>query len=68
MAPEQELEKLTDLCRRFGAQEPQARVMAAQLQKRATQLAAERGQTREEAMAHLLRIVVDARSGNIPQS
>ncbi|MND09873.1 hypothetical protein D3C83_335320 [compost metagenome] len=40
--------------------------MARQLIKRADQLAAERGQPREEAMAYLLRVVVQGRSGEVP--
>jgi hypothetical protein len=40
--------------------------MARQLIKRADQLVAERGQTREEAMAYLLRLVVQGRSGEVP--
>ena len=40
--------------------------MAGELIKRADQLAAERGQTREEVMACLLRLVVQGRSGEAP--
>ena len=42
--------------------------MAAQLAKRATQLAAERGLTREVAMARLLESVVKGRAGEPPTS
>lgn len=40
--------------------------MARQLLKRADQLVAERGQTREAAMAYLLRLVTQGRSGEVP--
>lgn len=55
--------QLIALCRRLGADEAQAAVMAAQLLKRADQLAGERGWTRVQAMEHLLRLVVNGRSG-----
>lgn len=63
-----EEEQLTELCRRLGASPEQARVMAAQLSKRADQLARERGITRESAMAQLLQVVVKGRSGEGPES
>lgn len=58
--------QLTRLCRGLGATAEQAGAMAGQLSKRADQLAAERGQTREEAMAYLLRLVVQGRRGEVP--
>lgn len=61
-----ELVRLTALCGRLGANPVQADAMARQLIKRADQLAAERGQSREEAMAYLLRLVVQGRSGEVP--
>ncbi len=61
-----ELEQLTQLCARMGAVPTQAAVMAAQLQKRATQLAGERGLTREAAMHYLLELVVKGRHGEAP--
>jgi hypothetical protein len=61
-----ELAQLTELCARLGAGPTQAGAMARQLIKRADQLAAERGQTREEAMAYLLRLVAQGRSGEVP--
>jgi hypothetical protein len=61
-----ELEQLTRLCENLGAPRAQAAVMAAQLAKRATQLAAERGVTREIAMAELLQKVVKGRAGEGP--
>lgn len=61
-----ELAQLTKLCRNLGASPEQAEAMARQLSKRADQLVAERKQTREEAMAYLLRLVVQGRSGEVP--
>lgn len=63
-----ELEQLRGLCEKLGASPAQAATMAAQLLKRAGQLAAERGITREAAMEHLLNLVVKARAGEaIPE-
>ncbi len=61
-----ELEQLAQLCERLGASSAQARTMAAQLAKRATQIAAERGITREAALARLLDLVVQGRAGGVP--
>jgi hypothetical protein len=61
-----ELAQLTKLCRSLGASPEQAGAMARQLIKRADQLVADRQQTREEAMAYLLRLVVQGRSGEVP--
>jgi galactokinase len=61
-----ELDQLTQLCTRLGAAPAQAAVMAAQLQKRATQFALERGVTREAAMQYLLEVVVKGRQGETP--
>lgn len=58
--------QLTQLCRGLGATAEQAGTMAGQLIKRADQLVAERGQTREEVMAYLLRLVVQGRRGEVP--
>jgi galactokinase len=60
-----ELEQLIALCQRLGAVPAQAATMAAQLQKRAGQLAGERGITREVAMKYLLDVLVKARQGEI---
>jgi len=62
-----ELEQLTALCRRMGAAPAQADAMARQLAKRADQLAGQRGQTREEAMAYLLRLLVEGNRGDVPK-
>lgn len=61
-----ELEQLTQLCERLGAPRVQAATMAAQLAKRADQLAAERGLTREAALASLLEVLVKGRAGEVP--
>lgn len=62
-----ELAKLTELCRRLGADnDAQADTMARQLLKRADQLAAERGIVREAAMQHLLSVLVHGRRGEVP--
>lgn len=62
-----ELTKLTELCLRLGATgEEQAITMARQLMKRADQLVAERGITREEAMQRLLSVLVHGRAGEVP--
>jgi len=61
-----ELARLTELCGKLGANPAQAEAMARQLVRRADQLAAERGQSREETMAYLLRLVVQGRSGEVP--
>ena len=61
-----EHEQLVALCRRMSAAPAQADAMAAKLAKRADQLAAERGITRRDAMAHLLQLVVKGRSGEAP--
>mgnify|MGYP001604354977 CR=1 FL=1 len=61
-----ELDQLTTLCERLGASRAQAATMAAQLAKRADQIAAERGIAREEALRGLLEIVVKGRAGEVP--
>ncbi|MBA4137412.1 MAG: hypothetical protein C0518_08875 [Opitutus sp.] len=62
-----ELAKLTELCRRLGANDDaQAGTMARQLLRRADQLALERGLTREAAMQHLLSVLVHGRRGEVP--
>ena len=58
--------QLTQLCERLGAPHPQAEAMAAQLLKRAEQLAIERARPREEMLAHLLRLLVKGRAGEVP--
>jgi hypothetical protein len=61
-----ELEQLTQLCERLGAPPAQAATMAAQLLKRAEQLATQRGSTREAELKRLLDIVVQGHAGKVP--
>jgi hypothetical protein len=61
-----EHEQLVELCQRLGAPKPQAETMAAQLLKRAEQLAVERGSTREAELKRLLEWVVKGRAGQVP--
>ena len=61
-----ELEQLTEVCTRLGAPPAQARTMAAQLLKRAEQLAVERGTARETELARLLNLVMQGRAGVVP--
>lgn len=62
-----ELEQLTVLCERLGAAPGQASTMAAQLLKRADQLAHERRIERTAALAYLVDLVVKGRSGETPR-
>ena len=61
-----ELKQLAALCEQLGAPPAQALIMAAQLLKRAEQLSAERGITREAALQGLLEVVVKGRAGEVP--
>ena len=61
-----ELDQMTELCTRLGAGPQQARTMAAQLLKRADQLASERGIDRVAALKHLVDLVVKGRNGEAP--
>ena len=61
-----ELEQLAALCERLGAPRAQANTMAAQLMKRAGQIAAERRMTREAALKSLIEVMVKGRSGEVP--
>jgi phage-related minor tail protein len=61
-----ELGQLTEACVRLGASQAQAETMAAQLLKRAGQIAQARGVTREVALEYLLRLVVQGRAGEAP--
>lgn len=58
--------QLTQLCAQLGAPPAQAATMAAQLLKRADQLAIERGITREAALQGLLDVVIKGRAGEVP--
>lgn len=61
-----EADQIAVLCERLGAAPEQAATLARQLLKRADQLAAERGVTREAALAQLLQILVEGRQGRLP--
>ncbi len=61
-----ELAQLTRLCENLGAPPEQADAMARQLLKRADQLVADRGMTREAALDYLLRLVLQGRGGEVP--
>ena len=61
-----DVEKIAVICERLGAPREQAATMASQLLKRADQIAAERGITRETALAQLLQILVEGRQGSVP--
>ncbi len=62
-----EQEQLAKLCERLGAPPGQAAVMAAQLLKRAEQIALERGIPREQALEKLLELVVRGHAGEVPE-
>lgn len=62
-----EIEQLSALCIRLGGTPEQAPVMAAQLLKRADQLASERGIDRTRALAHLIEVVIKGRAGETPE-
>jgi hypothetical protein len=59
------MEMLVRLCSGLGANAEQAHAMAAQLMKRADQLAVERSIPREEAMRYLLEVVTKGRAGGV---
>jgi hypothetical protein len=61
-----EREQLTELCRRLGAPPAQAATMAAQLLKRAEQLAQERAISPADALRGLLEVLVKGRAGEVP--
>jgi hypothetical protein len=62
-----EREQLIRLCTRLGAPTPvAAATMADQLVRRCDQLVAQRGITRVEAMAYLLRLVTMGAQGEAP--
>jgi hypothetical protein len=62
-----ETQQLTALCVQLGAPAAQASVMAAQLLKRAEQLAAERNTTREAELRRLLELLTKGRAGEVPK-
>lgn len=66
MAESEPEQQVARLFRELGAEPAQARIMAAQLVKRAGQLAGEQGSSIEDALAGLLRRAVDGRLGKTP--
>ena len=52
-----DLEHIADALVAIGCPAPKSREMAAQLDKRAHQLAAQKGRTYEEALLHLLKLM-----------
>lgn len=58
-----DLQKITELCERLGAEKAQAETMARQLLKRAEQMAEERQIDRLEALDYLLRVTISGRQG-----
>lgn len=63
-----ELEQLSALLRQLGATSEQAVTMAAQMLKRADQLAVERGIERTAALKYLIEVVTKGRSGETPSA
>ncbi len=61
-----EPEQLAAAFEHMGAPRAQAATMAAQLLKRADQIARERGMTREAALARLLELATKGRAGELP--
>ena len=61
-----EIQQLTEVCVRLGANRAQAEIMAAQLLKRAAQLASERGINREAALGNLVELMIRGRAGEAP--
>ncbi|MGZ0654048.1 hypothetical protein ACWPKS_00420 [Coraliomargarita sp. W4R72] len=61
--PHDQLPQVTQIFINLGAPESQAQVMAAQLLKRAEQIAEERQISRVEATETLLKQVIEARQG-----
>lgn len=63
-----EQEQLAQLCQRLGAPPAQASMMAAQLLKRADQLAGERNSTREVELRRLLELLTKGHAGEVPKN
>ena len=61
-----EMEQLSRLYDNHFAPPARAAAVAAQLLKRADQLALERNRPREETLGHLLRLLVQGRAGEVP--
>ncbi len=65
---EKDVQKVAELFRNMGAKENQAEVMAKQLLRRAAQLAEERKISLFESTETLLKRVVQAQQGLLPDS
>jgi hypothetical protein len=61
-----DVDQLTALCVKLGAENKQAATMAAQLLKRADQLAVERGVDRTVALGYLVELMIKSRAGEPP--
>ena len=61
-----DLSQIQQIFRRLGASEAQAGTMAHQVLKRAEQLASEQKISPEQAMEHLLRVLIQGRQGEVP--
>jgi hypothetical protein len=61
-----EHDQLRSLCLSLGSNPEQAETMARQLARRADQLVVARAWTREQAIAHLLRLVTEGSAGVAP--
>lgn len=61
---EKQIDQVSSLFIRLGAEASQAQVMARQLLKRAKQIAAEQNITEVQALENLLKQVVEARQGS----
>lgn len=61
-----EVAQLAALCEKLGAPPAQAHAMAAQMLKRADQLASERGIERTKALEYLIDLVIKGRAGDTP--
>lgn len=62
-----ELEQVKRLCASLGADDGQAERMAAQLMKRADQIAKQRGCSRVDAMQYLLSLTMKGAQGETPE-
>ncbi|MDQ8188148.1 hypothetical protein [Pelagicoccus sp. SDUM812002] len=58
-----EIEQVAGVLKQLGAEDDQAKVMAAQLIKRAEQISEERGVEKVSALAELLQLVKSGRDG-----
>lgn len=63
-----DVDQVAGLFEKMGAPAPQARIMAAQLLKRAGQVSAEQGITRVEALGRLLHEITRGRQGLPPSN